>query len=59
MGDIVEKKWRRRTYSNFLWHLLPNPLLEILTKHNIKESASKDNIWGTFYILKGEGLGSG
>ena len=32
---------------------------EILTKHNIKETSSKGNIWGTFYIPKGEGSDDG
>ena len=36
-----------------------NPSPEILTKYNIKETFSKGNIWGPFYIPKGEGLGGG
>ena len=32
---------------------------DILTKHNVKETASKGNIWGPFYIPKGEGSGGG
>ena len=36
-----------------------HPLPDILTKHNIKETASKGNILGPFYILKGEGSGGG
>ena len=32
-----------------------HPSPEILTKHNIKETASKGKIWGLFYIPKGEG----
>ena len=35
----------------------PHPLSEILTKHNIKETASKGDIGGPFYMSKGEGLG--
>ena len=35
------------------------PLPEILTKQNIKEIASKGNIWGTFYITKCEGSDGG
>ena len=34
-----------------------HPSLEILTKHNTKETDSKANIWGKFYIPKGKGLG--
>ena len=36
-----------------------HPLPEILTKHNIKETASNGSIWGPFYISKGEGQGGG
>ena len=32
---------------------------DILTKHNIKETSGKGNIWGAFYIPKVEGLGGG
>ena len=41
----------------FLVAVFTHPLPETLTKHNIKENSSKDNIWGPFYRLKGEGLG--
>ena len=41
------------------WHFFDNFLPEIPTKHNIKETASKGNIWGPFYIPKGGGLGGG
>ena len=33
----------------------PHPSPEIITKHNTKEIASKGNIWGPFYMSKGEG----
>ena len=32
-----------------------HPSTEIPTKLNIKETDSKGNIWGTFYMNKGEG----
>ena len=31
--------------------------LFLISKHNIKENVIKRNIWGPFYIPKGEGLG--
>ena len=31
-------------------------LSAILTKHKIKETSSKGNIWRPFYVPKGEGL---
>ena len=37
--------------------LFANPSLYILSKHNIKETSSKFNIWGIFYIPKVEGSG--
>ena len=48
--ELVPRFWR-----HFFTHLLP----DILTKHNIKETASKGNIWGPFYIPKGEILDGG
>ena len=41
--------------DSFFYH--PSP--EILTKHNIKETDSKGNIWCPFYITEGEGSGGG
>ena len=32
-------------------------LSEILTKHNFNKTASKGNIWGPFYITKGNDSG--
>ena len=42
-------------FMAFLAHFLP----EIPTKHNIKETASKSNNWGPFYISNGEVPGGG
>ena len=39
--------------GSFSVHTFP----ETLTKHNTKETASKGNIWGKFYIHKSEGEG--
>ena len=44
---------------HFWWQFFAHPLSEIHTKTNIKETESKGNIWGTFYIPKDEGLGGG
>ena len=59
MGNIDEQKLATtdsfRIFDSSFSHFLP----EILTKCNIKETASNVNIWGPFYILKGEGLGGG
>ena len=43
----------------FWWNFFTHPLPKILTKRNIKEADRKGNIWGTFYVTKGEGLGGG
>ena len=34
--------------------IFAHPSPDILTKHNRKETASKRNIWGPFYITKRE-----
>ena len=36
---------------HFWWGFYVYPLSVILTKHNIKETSSKHNIWDPFYIL--------
>ena len=60
MGNIAEKKLTTtKSFRIFISNCFAHPLLEKLTKNNIKETASKDSIWGPFYILKGEGLGGG
>ena len=57
MGDIAEKKLAMKdsfpSFGGIFCHFLP----EILNKHNIKETACKGNIWGPFYIPKGEHTG--
>ena len=60
MGDISEQKLAatdsfRIFGGSFFAHSSPG----ILTKNNIKETSSKGNIWGPFYILKGEGSDGG
>ena len=54
MGDIAEQKLTTmNSFCVFGVSFFAHPLHYILTKHNIKETASKCNIWGTFYIPKG------
>ena len=60
MGNISEQKLAKvdsfRTFDGILSvHTSP----EILTKHNIKETVSKVNIWGSFYTPKDEGSNGG
>jgi len=43
----------------FWWQFFAHPSPDVLTKHNIKEIASKRNIWGPFYIPEAEGFGGG
>ena len=52
MGMIA--KWKLVKKNSFRF-FRPSP--DILTNHNIKKTASRRNIWGSFYIPKGEGLG--
>ena len=60
MGDISERKLAMiDSFRVFGGNLFAHPSPELLTKHNIKETASKDNIWGPFYIPKGEGSDGG
>ena len=42
---------------HFWWNFFAHFLPEIPTKHNINEFDIKGNIWGPFYIPKGDGLG--
>ena len=42
---------------HFWWQFFDHPSLDILIKHNIKETASKGKMLGPFYIPKGKGLG--
>ena len=56
MGSIYEQKLATtESFLVFGGSFFANPLSEILTKHNIKETASKGNIWGLFYTPEGEG----
>ena len=60
MGEIAEQKMAMTdSFHIFGGICFAHPLPEILTKHNIKETANKCNIWGQFYTPKGEGLGCG
>ena len=59
MGDIFNKTLVMiDSFQNF-GGIFAHILSDILTKHNIKETSSKDNIWGPFYIPKDEGTGGG
>ena len=60
MGDIA--KWKLSTkilFHIFCGRFFAHPSPDILTKHNIKENDIKGNIYGPFYIHKGEGSGGG
>ena len=60
MGDTIEQKLAATdSFRIFGGRCFASYLHEILTKHNIKETSSKSNIWGQFYIPKGEGLDGG
>ena len=60
MGKIDEQKLATtESFRFFGGSFFAHPSSEILTKHNIKETASKGKIWGPFYIPKGEGSGGG
>ena len=56
MGEI--DKWKLATMNSFRFFggsFFAHPTPDIPTKRNIKETASKGNIWGPFYTPKGEG----
>ena len=56
MGDISEQKLATTdSFQIFGGIFFAHPFPEILTKHNIKETTSKGNIWGPFYIPNVEG----
>ena len=58
MEDIAKRKLATmNSFRIFGGIVFTHSSPDILTKHNIKEIASKQNIWGPFYIYKGEGLG--
>ena len=58
MGKIDEQKLvTADSFRVFGGIFYAHPSPNILNKHNIKETASKGNIWGPFYIPKGEGSG--
>ena len=59
MGKFAEQKLAMTDSFHMFGGIFLRFLPEILTKHNIKETVSKGNIWGTFYIPKSEGLGGG
>ena len=60
MGEISEPKLAMtESFYIFGGMFFAHSLTEIPTKHNIKDTASKGNIWGLFYTPKGEGLGGG
>ena len=58
MGNISEPELAMTdSFRIFCGSFFAHPLPEILTKNNIKETASKVNIWGPFDMSKGEGFG--
>ena len=60
MGDIAKQKLATAEwFCIFGGSFFAHPLPEIPTKHNIKETASMGNIWGPFYMYKGDGSGGG
>ena len=51
---LMGRKLSATNYFRILGGIVfSQPSPEILTKHNIKETYSKGNIWGTLYITKG------
>ena len=59
MGNTAKQKLLWQTHSASMVVVFAHLLSEVMTKHNIKETASKGNIWGPFYIPKGEVSGGG
>ena len=60
MGDISEQKLAMAdSFHVSGGTFFAYPSSEIPTKHNIKETASKVNIWCPFRIPKGEGSDGG
>ena len=60
MGKVSEQKMTTTdSFRVFAGSFFVYTSPEILTKHNIKESSSKGNIWGPFYIPKFEGSDGG
>ena len=60
MGDISEQKLvTTNSFGIFGGSFYIHPLPDILTKHIIKETSGKGNIWGALYIPKGRVLGGG
>ena len=58
MGNIAEQKLAMTdSFCIFGGSFFAHPSPAILTKHSIKDSTSAGNIWGSFYIPKGKGLG--
>ena len=56
MDEIDERKVvTTNSFRIFGGSFSTHPLPDILTKHNIKETASKKIIWGPFYMPIGEG----
>ena len=53
MGEIANQKLATtNSFRVFGCSFFAHPLPDILTKHNIEETASKGKIWVPFYILK-------
>ena len=60
MGNILKQKLEMTdSFHIFGGSFFVHPSPEAQTKHNIKETDSKGNIWVQFYIPKGDGFDSG
>ena len=60
MGKIAERKLATtNSFRVFSGSFSAHPSTDTLTKHNIKETDIKGNIWGPFYIPKRKSSGGG
>ena len=60
MGKISDQKLATmNSFRVFGGKFSAYSLPDILAKHNIKETDSKGNIWGLFYIPEFKGSGGG
>ena len=58
MGKISKQKLATtNSFCVFGDSFFAHPSLDIPTKHNIKDTASNCNIWGSYYLTKGDGVG--
>ena len=60
MGNIDKKQMAKvKSFHICGCSFFVHPSPEIMTKHNTKETDSKGNIWGPFYMSKDEVWGGG